>query len=135
MNERTLAIAHLDDCKMRMSDEKKLVLFDRGYPSFDLIEKLESDSFHYVIRAKKKDRPSMKKGSVMIILPTISGCTDGQVYCIILYNKVFERLSSVETELFIYLNLFLSKLIIESVQAHLIISGGYDEKRLFGNNS
>ena len=37
-----------------MQGEKKLVLFDRGYPSFDLIEKLESDGFHYVMRVRKK---------------------------------------------------------------------------------
>ena len=53
-DERSLAWAHLDECKVSLPDEKKLVLFDRGYPSFDLIEKLENDGFHYVMRARKK---------------------------------------------------------------------------------
>lgn len=53
-DERSLAKAHIDSCKGYASDSKKLIIFDRGYPSFDLIEKLESDNFHYVMRVREK---------------------------------------------------------------------------------
>ena len=33
-DERTLAKAHLETCKVLLPDDKKLIIFDRGYPSF-----------------------------------------------------------------------------------------------------
>lgn len=53
-DERTLAKAHIDICKNIAKHDKKLVIFDRGYPSFELIEKLENDDFYYVMRVKSK---------------------------------------------------------------------------------
>ena len=47
-------MAHLDNCKAQLPEEKKLVLFDRGYASFELITKLEDNGFYYVMRVKKK---------------------------------------------------------------------------------
>ena len=34
-DERTLANRHIDVCKNVAPDDKKLTIFDRGYPSFD----------------------------------------------------------------------------------------------------
>jgi hypothetical protein len=53
-DERTLAMAHLDNCKAQIPEEKKLLIFDRGYASFELITKLETDGFYYVMRVRKK---------------------------------------------------------------------------------
>jgi len=53
VDERTLAMAHIDECKRIDPDSKKLVIYDRGYPSFDLIEKLEDSGFKYVMRVKR----------------------------------------------------------------------------------
>ena len=53
-DERTVAIAHIDNYQGLFPDEKKLVIFDRGYPSFELIDKLEGSSISYVMRVKKK---------------------------------------------------------------------------------
>ena len=54
IDERTLATAHINDCKDMVSNEKKLVVCDRGYPSFDFIKMLEINGFHYVMRVKTK---------------------------------------------------------------------------------
>lgn len=53
-NERTLAMAHIDNCCSLLPDEKKLMIFDRGYPSFELIYALETTGMHYVMRVRKK---------------------------------------------------------------------------------
>jgi len=53
-DERTLAKEHIDECRNIASDSKNLIIADRGYPSFELIEKLESDGFAYVMRVKSK---------------------------------------------------------------------------------
>ena len=52
-DERTLAKIHLEVCQKLLPDDKKLVIFDRGYPSFELIEMLESMGFKYVMRVKR----------------------------------------------------------------------------------
>ena len=53
-DERTLAIKHLNVYGKLAPNGKKLVVFDRGYPSFGLIELLESMGFTYVMRVKSK---------------------------------------------------------------------------------
>jgi hypothetical protein len=53
-DERTLAIKHLKVYIKLAPDDKKLVIFDRGYPSFELIELLENMGFTYVMRVKSK---------------------------------------------------------------------------------
>jgi hypothetical protein len=52
--ERTLAMGHLDVFDDIAKDDKKLIIFDRGYPSFELIDELESHGLFYVMRVKKK---------------------------------------------------------------------------------
>jgi len=53
-DERTIAKNHIIECKNIAIDDKKLTIFDRGYPSFELIEMLETEDFHYVMRVKSK---------------------------------------------------------------------------------
>jgi hypothetical protein len=53
-DERILAKAHIDSIKNYAPDEKKLIIFDRGYPSFELIEKLESEGLYYLMRVRDK---------------------------------------------------------------------------------
>ena len=53
-DERTLAQQHLEACREFTADGKKLFIFDRGYPSFELIEYLESNGFYYVMRVREK---------------------------------------------------------------------------------
>lgn len=53
-DERTLALRHLDACKTLINDDKKLIIFDRGYPSLKLIKQLETGGFNYVMRVRSK---------------------------------------------------------------------------------
>ena len=53
-DERTLASWHINSLMNIEPHGKKLLLFDRGYPSFDLIDKLEQEGYHYVMRVKRK---------------------------------------------------------------------------------
>ena len=51
-DERTLAGWHINRCMDIEPNSKKLFIFDRGYPSFDLIEKLEDEGYYYLMRVK-----------------------------------------------------------------------------------
>ena len=53
-DERTLALRHIDElCKME-SFSKELILFDRGYASYDLVESLLSNNISFVMRVRRK---------------------------------------------------------------------------------
>lgn len=54
VDERTLAKKHIEACKGIAPDEKKLIIFDRGYPSIELIEMLENEGISYVMRVRRK---------------------------------------------------------------------------------
>ena len=51
-DERTLAKAHIEACRNIAVNDKKLIIFDRGYPSFELLELLENEGISYVMRVK-----------------------------------------------------------------------------------
>ena len=51
-DERALAMSHIDICNMHSG--KKLVIFDRGYPSFELIEMLKKRGLYFLMRVKSK---------------------------------------------------------------------------------
>jgi hypothetical protein len=55
-DERELALKHVKHlCRMESFREwKELILFDRGYPSFDLIGELLERKIHYVMRVREK---------------------------------------------------------------------------------
>ena len=53
-DERTLAKKHIEACKYISPEDKKLFIFDRGYPSFDIIETLEDAGFYYLMRVRSK---------------------------------------------------------------------------------
>jgi len=53
-DERTLAYRHLDCYGTNPDGEKRLVIFDRGYASFDLIDRLQSYDYHFVMRVRRK---------------------------------------------------------------------------------
>ena len=53
-DERILAKAHIDSINDYASGEKKLVILDRGYPSFELIENFESKGLYYLMRVRDK---------------------------------------------------------------------------------
>ena len=54
VDERTLALRHLDVSKELIDHKKKLIIFDRGYPSLELIKQLEADGYRYVMRVRSK---------------------------------------------------------------------------------
>jgi hypothetical protein len=54
MDERTLALQHVNATKDLCPGDKKLNIYDRGYASFDFIDKLESHGLFYLIRVKTK---------------------------------------------------------------------------------
>lgn len=53
-DERTLAIMHIKNAFGTRSDKKVLIIFDRGYPSFELIKILEDMGIKYLMRVKTK---------------------------------------------------------------------------------
>lgn len=53
-DERTLAKRHIEACKDLVPDDKKLIIFDRNYPSFEFIEELENKGLFYVMRVRSK---------------------------------------------------------------------------------
>lgn len=53
-DERKLAEAHIGSIKEQTLGEQKLIILDRGYPSFELIEKLESEGLYYLMRVREK---------------------------------------------------------------------------------
>jgi hypothetical protein len=53
IGERKLAFDHIDVLKTINEDKKKLVIFDRGYPSWKLIDRLESNGLSYVMRVQR----------------------------------------------------------------------------------
>ena len=55
-DERTLASMHIEQLKEIESFEewKELILFDRGYPSFELIKELLEAKVHFVMRVRNK---------------------------------------------------------------------------------
>jgi len=54
VDERTLALRHIEAIKPVNEGNDKLIIFDRGYPSFDLIKKMEDEGLKYVMRVKSK---------------------------------------------------------------------------------
>ncbi|MDR1540973.1 MAG: transposase, partial [Clostridiales bacterium] len=70
-DERTMAERHLDSLSGKGCSARELIIFDRGYPSFDLIHKLETLGFTYVMRAPKnfnQDAAAQKEGDGRILL-------------------------------------------------------------------
>ena len=53
-DERTLAIKHIENSKDILSKGKNLVIYDRGYASFDFIKKHEDAGLFYLMRVKSK---------------------------------------------------------------------------------
>jgi hypothetical protein len=52
--ERDLAIDHIDAYLAMNPNEKTLIIFDRGYPGFELFEYLEKKGITYIMRVKEK---------------------------------------------------------------------------------
>jgi molybdopterin synthase catalytic subunit len=72
-DERTIACMHIDQLTGLESFQKgkELVLFDRGYPSFDLIKELTGEEIHFVMRVREKFSTmidELKRGDHIIFL-------------------------------------------------------------------
>jgi hypothetical protein len=70
-DERTLALRHIEALKEIGVTDKKLIIFDRGYASFDLIARLENEGLNYLMRVKTKfnleiDAQTSKDGYVWL---------------------------------------------------------------------
>ena len=53
-SERDFALGHIEKLLDIKGAEKKLLIFDRGYPSVKLINELERDGLYYLMRVKSK---------------------------------------------------------------------------------
>jgi len=53
-DERTLAERHIDTLYKNLKPEKELIIFDRGYACFSLIQKLEEKGFKFLMRVRTK---------------------------------------------------------------------------------
>ena len=65
-SERDLAVRHMERL-IEMDHDKEILLFDRGYPSAELISELESRGLHYLMRCTPEFCHGMK--------PTSDDCT------------------------------------------------------------
>jgi hypothetical protein len=61
VDERTLAMEHLKQLQEMRCDYKDLVLFDRGYPSFELIQFCEYNGITFIMRVKRKFNTDIDK--------------------------------------------------------------------------
>jgi hypothetical protein len=52
--ERELALRHIDELDRMPSFDKELLLFDRGYASFELIETLRKRNIRFLMRVRRK---------------------------------------------------------------------------------
>jgi hypothetical protein len=53
-SERDFALGHMKKLLAIKTTEKKLLIFDRGYPSADLIRELEEEGLYYLMRVRRK---------------------------------------------------------------------------------
>jgi hypothetical protein len=70
-DERKLALRHIDELCGMPSFDKELILFDRGYASFGLIETLINRNICFLMRVKRKfnlDIDKLGKGDHSVIL-------------------------------------------------------------------
>jgi hypothetical protein len=54
VDERTLAGRHIEKLTGKASFGKELILFDRGYPSIELINTLREANISFLMRVKRK---------------------------------------------------------------------------------
>jgi hypothetical protein len=70
-DERSLAIEHMDHLASMPSFKKELIIFDRGYPSFELLRDCEKKHISYLMRLRSKfnvDIDQMSLGSHLYTL-------------------------------------------------------------------
>jgi hypothetical protein len=60
-SERTQAVPHLDYLNSAFPCSKDLVVFDRGYPSFELFQDCEARSIKYIMRVRSKFNSDIDK--------------------------------------------------------------------------
>ena len=69
-SERALAVGHMEILRTIAPSEKKLLIFDRGYPSAGLIEELSERGLHFLMRVRTKWNCDVdaisKKGQVVL---------------------------------------------------------------------
>lgn len=53
-DERTIALRHIEALNAIAKDDRRLVILDRGYASFELIQKFEDLGINYLMRVKSK---------------------------------------------------------------------------------
>jgi hypothetical protein len=53
IDERTLAHGHISALSQLPIKSKKLLIYDRGYPSFDFIKRHEDEGLYYLMRVKR----------------------------------------------------------------------------------
>lgn len=77
-NERIIAEEHLASLGSLKSDKyKELILLDRGYPSAQLIQRIESEGYSYVMRCSTEFLKAVKfSGSDSIVTHTFSSLKD-----------------------------------------------------------
>lgn len=71
VDERTLAVRHIQKLAERIKMQDTVFVFDRGYPSKDLIATIQNVHAHYIMRVKQKfnvDIDSSKMGSSYVEL-------------------------------------------------------------------
>jgi hypothetical protein len=61
VDERTLAKGHIKALKNIAKGDKKLLISDRGYPSFEMIEEHENNGLFYLMRVKRRFNADIDK--------------------------------------------------------------------------
>ena len=71
IDERTLALRHIKNMEKSRRFDKELVIMDRGYPSFDIIQELQKENITFLMRVKRgfnKDIDTQTAPDGMVVL-------------------------------------------------------------------
>lgn len=94
-DERTLALHHIDALIDLVKHKMKLIIFDRGYPSFELINYLTDRNLNYVMRVKKafnKDIDAQKDDDGIVWLEQNGEKIKARVVKVLLKSGIVETL-------------------------------------------
>jgi hypothetical protein len=74
-SERDFALRHMEKLRNICPDVKKLLIFDRGYPSTALLRELEAQGLHFLMRVKSKWNRDVDETTVASSLVNVDGMT------------------------------------------------------------
>lgn len=91
-SEREMAIGHIDELLRLCPHGKKLLIFDRGYPSLALIQTISKNKLSFLMRVRSKWNLDVDKASESDSIVTLSDGSNVRVIKLLLPSGVTETL-------------------------------------------